>query len=85
MAAKGRAICHNSVIFDAMTSRFCMVVHIDPPLFLPKKMAAKNQMEPNSVNFQGISYRVCMVVHNDPQIFLPKNKMATKNKMAAKN
>ena len=50
-----------------------MVVHIDPPLFLPKKMAAKNQMEPNSVNFQGISSRFCMVVVSD-MVALAQNR-----------
>ena len=33
-----RAIGHNSVIFQARTSKFCMVVHIDPPAKIGKKI-----------------------------------------------
>ena len=34
---QGRSIGHNSVIFQATTSKFCIVVHIDPPQKLAKK------------------------------------------------
>ena len=47
MAAKN-LIEHNSVNFQASSSRFCMVVHNDPPqLFSPKnKMTAKKTKWP---------------------------------------
>ena len=68
---KGRAISHDTVIFQDRTSKFCMVVHIG----LPQKVIIKFQkgvtprdmaLVRNSVFFQAGNSKFCMVVHIDP-------------------
>ena len=88
MAAKTKN-AHNSLNFQAMSPRFCMLVFIDNKNQNQDgrqkiKWPPKHKIDHNSVNFEARSSRFCMVVFIDLPNFFKKPRWPTKNKIAAK-